>query len=228
MLKSAWRFQALTRSSFALWGAIPRVPTFPAVRRAQALISSSLATLGAALLGLTSLGATFAQAQDATWLLNPGTSDWNTAANWNPATVPTGTATFDASNTTTLVINQANTQIGRLQFNAGAPAYTFNVTGTGGGASSLIIDGAGITNSSSNAPTFVVSGVAGNLGTLQFENSAAAGNAIITTNAFGTTLFTDTATGGTATVVTNVGGTFDISGLTSAGLTVGSIATVDG
>jgi hypothetical protein len=32
-----------------------------------------------------------AYAQDATWLLNPATADFNTASNWTPATVPTGT-----------------------------------------------------------------------------------------------------------------------------------------
>jgi len=41
-----------------------------------------------------------AYATDATWNLNPTSSDWNTAANWTPNTVPTGTATFEVSNTT--------------------------------------------------------------------------------------------------------------------------------
>ena len=46
------------------------------------------------------LAATSAQAQDATWLLNPGSGSFNTATNWNPAVVPTNTAIFGASNTT--------------------------------------------------------------------------------------------------------------------------------
>ena len=42
------------------------------------------------------LAAMPAQAQDATWLLNPATTNYNDAANWTPATVPTGTAFFGA------------------------------------------------------------------------------------------------------------------------------------
>jgi len=55
-----------------------------------------LATTAAAAL----LAATSAHAQDATWLLNPGSRTFNTATNWNPAVVPTNTAIFGASNTT--------------------------------------------------------------------------------------------------------------------------------
>ena len=48
------------------------------------------------------LGTETAHAQNATWLLNPGSTDWNTTGNWAPASVPIGTATFGASNTTTI------------------------------------------------------------------------------------------------------------------------------
>src|SRR5436190_24089226 len=54
---------------------------------------------------------TVAQAGSATWDLNPGSGDWNTAANWTPMTVPSGsadTATFALSNTTA-VSNSGNT-----------------------------------------------------------------------------------------------------------------------
>ena len=51
------------------------------------------------------LGIVAARAQNASWLFNPGSSDWNAAANWAPATVPTGTATFGASNTTTITFS---------------------------------------------------------------------------------------------------------------------------
>ena len=51
----------------------------------------------AALLAGLSLSAVAAHAQDATWNLN-GTGDFNTGANWTPATVPTGTAIFGVSN----------------------------------------------------------------------------------------------------------------------------------
>ena len=74
---------------------------------------------------------------DATWLANPGSDDFNTAANWTPATVPTGTAFFDTSNTTNLSFS-TNATIGGWTFNAGASNYTFNNT------THLEFDGAGI------------------------------------------------------------------------------------
>src|SRR5262249_28604332 len=68
------------------------------------------------------------------WKAAPGTGDWNTGTNWTTNTVPTATdiAQFNASTITTIDVRQANTQVGGLQFNTGAPAYTFNVTGTSG------------------------------------------------------------------------------------------------
>src|SRR5688572_2608954 len=66
-----------------------------------------------------------AAAQNATWLLNPGSGNFNTAANWSPPTVPTGTAFFGVSNTTALSFSQETT-VGGWTFNAGASSYTFN------------------------------------------------------------------------------------------------------
>ncbi|MGJ5087008.1 MULTISPECIES: autotransporter domain-containing protein [unclassified Bradyrhizobium] len=159
------------------------------------------------------------------WLATPINSDWNTAANWTVGSVPlaTDTARFGASTVTAIDVRQA-TQVAGLSFLSGAPAYTFNVTGNSGGAASLVISGAGIDDQSGNRPSFMVSGISGNLGTLQFANSATAGDAVITTGAFGVTRFTDTSSGGTAQLVTNLGGSVDISGLTSSGISVGSIA----
>jgi hypothetical protein len=84
----------------------------------------------------------WAQAQNATWLLNPGSGDFDTAT-WTPATVP-GTAIFGASNTTTITFSRG-TFGGALQFNAGAPAYSFDIS-----SSFLVINGTGILNNSSN------------------------------------------------------------------------------
>ena len=55
-----------------------------------------------------------------------GTGDHNTAANWTPATVPNGTATFglSAQNAVTLLV--PNT-VGGWTFGSAAPAYTFDV-----------------------------------------------------------------------------------------------------
>src|SRR5690349_5481231 len=78
-----------------------------------------------ALVGLAALPPGAALAQDATWLANPGTGDFNTAANWNPAAVPTGTAFFGTSTTTNLSFSAATTTIGGWTFNTGASAYTF-------------------------------------------------------------------------------------------------------
>src|SRR5262249_20129230 len=67
-----------------------------------------------------------AHAQDAPWSTAPGSSDFNTAANWTPPAVPTGTAFFGASNITSLSFS-ANTTVGGFTFNPGAPAYAFTV-----------------------------------------------------------------------------------------------------
>ena len=101
------------------------------------------------------LAAMPARAQDATWSTAPGSSNFNTAANWTPATVPTGTAFFGASNTTSIAFQPfTTTSIGTLQFNPDAPAYSF--TTSDGISTSISITGAGIVNNSSNAPTFIV------------------------------------------------------------------------
>ena len=164
------------------------------------------------------------------WSASPLNSNWNNPANWTTSPVLPGAtdiAQFNTSTITTIDIRQANTQVGALQFNAGAPAYTFNITGNPGVPSSLVIQGDGVADISGNAPSFVVSGVSGAPGTLQFNNSSTADDAIITTNAFGQTIFTGNSTGGFARFITNAGGVVDFSGTTGpAGnnrVTVGSI-----
>ena len=66
-------------------------------------------------------------AQNATWLANPtvagpvaGTFDFDANANWNPATVPAGTATFGVSNGTNISFSLPATVLGGFTFNAGA------------------------------------------------------------------------------------------------------------
>jgi hypothetical protein len=68
----------------------------------------------------------FAAHAQSTWLATPGSGVWNTAGNWTPATVPTTTAIFDASSTTNITFS-ANASVGSLEFNAGAPAYSFTL-----------------------------------------------------------------------------------------------------
>jgi hypothetical protein len=113
----------------------------------------------------------------ATWNLNPGSGDWNTATNWTPATVPNGpasTATFTLSNTTGVSLS-AFTEVSGIVFNAGASAFTI----TASPAFVLTVTGAGITNNSGVAQNFVttVDGV-GHAGTVQFHNEATAGTDI--------------------------------------------------
>src|SRR5262245_9675572 len=159
-----------------------------------------------------------ARAQDATWSTAPGSSNFNTAANWTPATVPTGIAFFGASSTTSIAFQALpTTSVGTLQFNPGAPAYSF--TTENGFSTSISITGTGIVNNSSNAPTFVI----GNQANIFFRNGSSAGNATIITTAGGLTAFVDSATGGNARFITTAGGAFDITSLSSGVMTAGSI-----
>ena len=153
------------------------------------------------------LGTVAAHAQS-TWLSNPGSSDWNTATNWVPAAIPTnGTAAFDVSNTTTVTFSALHTSVGTFQFNALAPAYSFNLSGQ-----TLTFNGTGISDQSSNSPSFSITN-----GTLTFAGASpnTAGDATII-NTGGLTLFAETATAGTA-VITNNGGTTEFEDVSTAG-----------
>src|SRR5262245_14578378 len=140
------------------------------------------------------LAAMPAHAQDATWSTAPANSDFNTAANWTPATVPTGTAFFGASTITGLTFNPgAANSLGGFTFNPGAPAYSFTLTS----ASRLTFTGAGIVNNSSNAPSFFVA----TSSLLAFTNSSTASNAIITNSGTAAvTQFFNSSTAGNATI----------------------------
>ena len=89
----------------------------PARRPVIALSTALIATI------------TPAHAQDATWLLVPGSNDWNTAANWAPAAVPTATsiATFGDSSRKALTISQ-DTSVGSFQLTS--PGYSFALQGS--------------------------------------------------------------------------------------------------
>src|SRR5690348_15254875 len=93
-----------------------------------------------------SLGALSAiYAGSATWNLNPTTGDWNSAANWTPATVPNAasdTATFDVSNTTDVLLSAGITLNG-IVYTPAASAFSVNTNLNG-----MIISGRGITNES--------------------------------------------------------------------------------
>ena len=181
---------------FAMRRPLPIKDSSASARAFSWLTTSLLVTL--------SLGATTAGAQDATWKLAPASGDFNTNANWTPAAVPTGIASFGASGTTSLTFSTGTT-VDTFQFNSGAPAYTFGLNGH-----FLEFTGAGIVNNSSNAPTINAFGL------LQFDNTATAGNAIIN-NAPGATTFTGFSTAGTATITNSGGGLLSFTDFSTAG-----------
>jgi hypothetical protein len=95
-------------------------------------------------------GAQTSQAGSATWDLNPGSGDWNTATNWTPMTVPNGpadTATFGLTNTADVSI-PASTEVNGISFNASASAYSITAFET------LTISGTGIVNDSGSRQNF--------------------------------------------------------------------------
>jgi autotransporter-associated beta strand protein len=118
---------------------------------------------------------------------------------------------LDSSSAGNATINNNNNVGGGLQFSNSSTAANATIA-IGASAAALFID-------TSTAGNSVIT----NNGGLFFENSATAGNAVITTTSGAFTTFIDTSTGGAARFITNAGGTFDMSGLTSTGMTAGSI-----
>ena len=121
-----------------------------------------------AILTLPLSTATSSFAGSAHWKTNPTSGDWNTAANWMPATVPNGpldTASFATSSQTAVSLS-GNTEVNMLFYRPGASAFATTV----GNAVGLTLSGVGITNHSGNTQDFLVTAV------MQFTNSATAGS----------------------------------------------------
>ncbi len=153
-----------------------------------------------------------ALAGSATWNLNPASSDWNTATNWTPRTVPNGpsdTATFAVS-TITNVINvtprNQSTTLDGIVFSPGASAFTVSaqVESFPANPEGIVFSGIGITNNSGVTQNFVSSDYA----TLLFENHSTAGTGTVFTVAgdlvsggdqHGFMTFTDDSTAGDGT-----------------------------
>lgn len=149
-----------------------------------------------------------AQAQNSTWLTSPGSGDFNTGANWSPATVPTGIATFGTSNTTALSTS-ASTTLGGFTFNSGASTYTLTL------GNDLTLTGAGIVNNSGSTQTFDFGGQA-----VTFSNSATAGpsSIVINTTAGGQINFNDSSSAGSARInVSGTGATLSFDDSSTAG-----------
>src|SRR5438128_3733117 len=182
-------------------------------------IQSPLRSLGwaflpsaAAILTLLLSTASSSFAGSATWKASPATGDWNTATNWTAGGPPNGsadTATFATSNITGVSLS-LDTEVNGIVFNAGASAFTITATPT----LTLTISGTGITNNSGITQNFVtaVDG-AGNVGAIEFTNSATAGSLTAFTNngsavsgfGGGFVAFNNTSTAGNGTFTNNGG-----------------------
>jgi autotransporter-associated beta strand protein len=189
------------------------IPFLKATGRHSPCLWTSASVLVASTLLLSVPSAAFAG--DATWDLNPGSGDWNTATNWMPITVPNGaedTATFGLSNTTSVSVS-ANTEVNGITFAAGA---TNPFTITASPTFALTLSGTGITNNSGvtqNLKT-AVDGAA-NAGLIWFSNSATAGSHTTFTNngamalkpqgnaVGGSTQFHNNSTAGSGTFINN-------------------------
>jgi autotransporter-associated beta strand protein len=157
-------------------------------------------------------------AGSATWNSNPTNGDWNTAANWTPATVPDGpndTATFATSAQTAVSLSQG-VSVSAIEFSSGASAYTISYINT------LIFEGGGIVNNSGTVQNIVPFSDGINAPLTFFYNSSSAGNSTVFTNS-GSLNFNDTSTAGSATIISKgtsnaaSGGSTNFFGLSSAG-----------
>jgi outer membrane autotransporter protein len=152
--------------------------------------------LRAALLASSALIAAPAAAQDATWVAAGPVADWNTNTNWAPATVPSGTATFNGAGSAGIVFTNAVTTVQTLNFTPGLQVYTFDICF----CQEFRITGAGVVNPSAPAPVFAVDG-----GLLSFRNSSTSGNATVA-NVGGRVDFRQSSSAGTADITNRAGG----------------------
>ena len=144
------------------------------------------------------------------------TGDWNTASNWTPSGVPASGDTVTFANTgVTDITFSAQATPDAIDFLANAQAYTFTISSI---ATSLELLGAGISNSSAQTETFSAS----NGGTVQFSNSASAGNAVLKASSGGYLQFFNTTSAANATVQLASGGTLAVE--TAGNLDLGSLS----
>ena len=188
----------------------PVGPGVSTVGRRTAALLFGLLRVQTALLGgawpstLAMLAPNAAHAVDGTWTAPaPGPAEWTTAINWssNPV-VPDNTATFTNNGAASTVLILADTSINTIQFNAGAPAYSFAI-GPGVSQVTLNINGAGIINASAFAPTFF-NDFSFAVSVLNFNNASTAGNAAIVNFATSNIMnFSNLSTAGNASITNN-------------------------
>jgi len=133
------------------------------------------------LLPLICLALRAAHAGSATWNLNPTSGDWNTAANWTPATVPDGQhdiATFQVSDIPALTLSAGGSvktyAVDHILFAPVASAFTI----TANPFAHLMFSGDGIINNSNVTQTFMTKVQEGDfgVGSVVFVNAASAGS----------------------------------------------------
>jgi autotransporter-associated beta strand protein len=131
-----------------------------------------------------------------------------------------GAAALTKAGAGTAILTGANTYTGGTTINAGT--LQLGTVGSTGAIQGSVTVGAGSAFSLVDANTGGITSI-WNSGTTDFRNGTSAGSATVTTDTGGTTAFHDSSNGGSARFITNAGGAFDISGLTAAGMTAGSI-----
>lgn len=172
-----------------------------------ALLHHSLATL----LATTALGIVAARAADGTWT-GASSTEWTDGTNWTSTPdVPDGTATFTNTGPATVDSN-GFVNIGAVVFTAApnAQAYTVNTNDI------FVVNGAGISNNSTNLQTFVV----GSSMVFLNSSSASGGSNVVTYNVNGGAIsFNDTSTAGTADITNGAigGGDIEFNGSSNAG-----------
>jgi autotransporter-associated beta strand protein len=150
------------------------------------------------------IAAQLAQGDNSAWNLDPTSSDWNTAVNWTPASVPNApdvTAIFDVSNTTNVSLS-GRTTVGEIIFNPGASAFT--ITAPDQMADALSIVGAGLSNQSGIKQALVAPEFGTFLGlpTVIFKGTALAGDLItLTASPLGGIRFQESSGADHATIV---------------------------
>jgi len=115
---------------------------------------------------------------ESTWSIQPATGEWNTATNWEPATVPTDKATFTTSSQTAISFSPtSDATVNNIEFAAGASAYTFTFGAPSPDTPTLTITGQGVANSSTSQQSFIVAATSSGYEKpqLKFINSATAG-----------------------------------------------------
>jgi len=188
----------------------------PTIPQPRALPCTLRATLTATLLSALVLLLTIHSGQggSATWKSSPFTNDWNTAANWTPATVPNGSsdvATFGASSLTGVSLS-ASVEVAQIVFSAGTSAFTLSVQPS----VILTLSGVGVTNNSGVTQNFSPP-TGGSGGTIFFLNNAKAGTDNVytlhsTVTQPGFLTFANTASADNATIIDH-GGTYDTGGV---------------